>query len=70
MQANPMKYANESIFDIDEHDASQIDEIGDSQIKRGGSYQYIQKSFKLDLPPLEWQIKRVERERGLKSVAA
>jgi hypothetical protein len=65
-----MKYINESIFDIDEHDLSQIDEVGDSQMKRGGSYQYIQRSFKLDFPPLELQIKRVMRERGLKSAAA
>jgi hypothetical protein len=63
MATNPMKYINESIFDIDDHDLSQIDEIVDSSIIRGGSYQYIQRSFKLDFPPLERQIKRVIRER-------
>ena len=70
METNPIKYVNESIFDIDEHDLSQIDEIGDSKITRGGSYQYIQRSFKLDFPPLERQIKRVEREREQISAAA
>ena len=70
MKTNPIKYINESIFDIDEHDLSQIDEIGDSKITRGGSYQYIQRSFKLDFPPFERQIKRVIRERELKSAAA
>lgn len=58
-----MKYANESIFDIDERGLSHIGGIEDS---RAGSYQHIQRCFKLDFPPSERQIKRVTREQRLK----
>ena len=39
------KYLNQSIFDLDDQDLSQIDEVYDSQMRRGSSYQYIPRIF-------------------------
>ena len=61
------KYINQSIFNLDEKDLSQIDEVGDSQMRRGSSYQFIPKSFQIETPPSEKLIKRIVREiNGLK----
>ena len=57
-----LKYNNQSIFDLDDEDFSQIDELGDSQMSRGSSYQYMPRSFQIESPPSERLVKRIVRE--------
>jgi hypothetical protein len=64
MESNPLKYLNQSIFDLDDQNLDSSDQVSDSQMKLGQSYHSLPRGpFKLEYAPYsEKLIKRLIRE--------